>query len=58
MWIKRADRVAPPAQPAAGPRHLGISTVNAGQVAEAQSIAPVVWVRSFHNIAGAGVPAV
>ena len=32
-------------------RHLGISTVNAEQVAEAQSIAPVVCVQNFYNIA-------
>ncbi len=32
-------------------RHLGISTVSAGQVAEAQSIAPVVCVQNFYNIA-------
>ena len=32
-------------------RNLGISTVNAEQVAEAQSIAPVVCVQNFYNIA-------
>jgi pyridoxine 4-dehydrogenase len=32
-------------------KHLGISTVNAEQVAEAQSIAPVVCVQNFYNIA-------
>jgi aryl-alcohol dehydrogenase-like predicted oxidoreductase len=32
-------------------RHLGISTVNAEQVAEAQSIAPVVCVQNFYNVA-------
>ena len=32
-------------------RHLGISTVNAGQIAEAQSIAPVVCVQNFYNLA-------
>ena len=31
--------------------HLGVSTVNAEQVAEAQSIAPVVCVQNFYNIA-------
>jgi pyridoxine 4-dehydrogenase len=31
--------------------HLGISTVDAAQVAEAQSIAPVVTVQNFYNIA-------
>lgn len=31
--------------------HLGISTVNAAQIAEAQSIAPVVTVQNFYNIA-------
>ncbi len=35
-------------------RHLGISTVSAGQVAEAQSIAPVVCVQNFYNIAHRG----
>ncbi len=32
-------------------RHLGVSTVTAEQVAEAQSIAPVVCVQNFYNIA-------
>lgn len=32
-------------------KHLGLSTVNAEQVAEAQSIAPVVCVQNFYNIA-------
>jgi aryl-alcohol dehydrogenase-like predicted oxidoreductase len=32
-------------------RHLGLSTVNAEQVAEAQAIAPVVCVQNFYNIA-------
>ena len=32
-------------------RHLGVSTVNADQIAEAQSIAPVVCVQNFYNIA-------
>ena len=32
-------------------RHLGVSTVNAEQVAEARSIAPVVCVQNFYNIA-------
>ncbi|PWU47911.1 oxidoreductase [Micromonospora globispora] len=32
-------------------RHLGLSTVNADQIAEAQSIAPVVCVQNFYNIA-------
>jgi pyridoxine 4-dehydrogenase len=32
-------------------RHIGLSTVNAEQVAEAQSIAPVVCVQNFYNIA-------
>lgn len=32
-------------------RHLGLSTVNAEQVAEAQSIAPVVCVQNSYNIA-------
>jgi aryl-alcohol dehydrogenase-like predicted oxidoreductase len=31
--------------------HLGLSTVNAEQVAEAQTIAPVVCVQNFYNIA-------
>jgi pyridoxine 4-dehydrogenase len=32
-------------------RHLGLSTVNAEQIAEAQSIAPVVCVQNFYNLA-------
>lgn len=32
-------------------KHLGVSTVDARQVAEAQSIAPVVEVQNFYNIA-------
>ena len=32
-------------------RHLGLSNVNAEQVAEAQSITPVVCVQNFYNIA-------
>jgi len=32
-------------------KHLGVSTVNAEQVAEAQSIAPVICVQNFYNIA-------
>jgi len=32
-------------------RHLGLSTVSAEQVAEAESIAPVVCVQNFYNIA-------
>jgi aryl-alcohol dehydrogenase-like predicted oxidoreductase len=32
-------------------RHLGLSTVDAEQVAEAQAIAPVVCVQNFYNIA-------
>jgi aryl-alcohol dehydrogenase-like predicted oxidoreductase len=32
-------------------RHLGISTVSAEQLAEAQSIAPVVCVQNYYNIA-------
>jgi pyridoxine 4-dehydrogenase len=32
-------------------RHLGVSTVDAEQVAEAQSIAPVVCVQNMYNIA-------
>jgi pyridoxine 4-dehydrogenase len=35
-------------------RHLGLSTVNAEQVAEAQSIAPVVCVQNMYNIARRG----
>jgi pyridoxine 4-dehydrogenase len=31
-------------------RHLGISTVSAEQIAEAQSIAPVVCVQNFYNL--------
>ena len=32
-------------------RHLGLSTVSAGQLAEAQQIAPVACVQNFYNIA-------
>ena len=32
-------------------RHFGVSTVTAEQIAEAQSIAPVVCVQNFYNIA-------
>jgi aryl-alcohol dehydrogenase-like predicted oxidoreductase len=32
-------------------RHLGVSTVDADQMAEAQSIAPVVCVQNFYNVA-------
>jgi pyridoxine 4-dehydrogenase len=32
-------------------RHLGVSTVSADQIAEAQSIAPVVCVQNFYNVA-------
>ncbi len=32
-------------------RHLGVSTVTAEQIAEAQSIAPVVCVQNFYNLA-------
>jgi len=32
-------------------RHLGLSTVSLGQLAEAQKIAPVVYVQDFYNIA-------
>jgi aryl-alcohol dehydrogenase-like predicted oxidoreductase len=32
-------------------RHLGLSTVSAEQIAEAQSIAPVVCVQNFYNLA-------
>jgi aryl-alcohol dehydrogenase-like predicted oxidoreductase len=32
-------------------KHLGISTVNAEQIAEAQGIAPIVTVQNFYNIA-------
>jgi aryl-alcohol dehydrogenase-like predicted oxidoreductase len=32
-------------------RHLGVSTVNADQLAEAQTIAPVVCVQNMYNIA-------
>jgi pyridoxine 4-dehydrogenase len=35
-------------------RHLGVSTVSAEQVAEAQSIAPVVEVQNHYNIAHRG----
>jgi aryl-alcohol dehydrogenase-like predicted oxidoreductase len=32
-------------------KHLGLSTVSAGQIAEAQSIAPIVCVQNFYNLA-------
>jgi pyridoxine 4-dehydrogenase len=32
-------------------RHLGVSTVSAEQIAEAQSIAPVACVQNFYNVA-------
>jgi len=32
-------------------RHLGVSTVSAEQIAEARSIAPVVCVQNFYNVA-------
>jgi aryl-alcohol dehydrogenase-like predicted oxidoreductase len=35
-------------------KYLGISTVHAGQVAEAQSIAPVVCVQNLYNVAHRG----
>jgi pyridoxine 4-dehydrogenase len=35
-------------------RHLGLSTVNAEQLLEAQSITPVVCVQNFYNIASRG----
>jgi pyridoxine 4-dehydrogenase len=35
-------------------RHLGLSTVTAGQLAEAQSIAPVVCVQNLYNVARRG----
>ena len=35
-------------------RHLGLSTINAAQLAEAQSIAPVVCVQNMYNIARRG----
>jgi aryl-alcohol dehydrogenase-like predicted oxidoreductase len=35
-------------------RHLGLSTVSAEQVAEAQAIAPVVCVQNFYNVANRG----
>jgi pyridoxine 4-dehydrogenase len=35
-------------------KHLGVSTVSPEQVAEAQSIAPVICVQNFYNIANRG----
>jgi aryl-alcohol dehydrogenase-like predicted oxidoreductase len=32
-------------------KHLGVSTVSAAQIAEAQSIAPIVCVQNFYNLA-------
>jgi pyridoxine 4-dehydrogenase len=52
-----ADTVAPQFEALAGLRqqglirHLGLSTVSLGQLAEAQQIAPVVSVENFYNIA-------
>ena len=34
--------------------HLGVNTVNAEQITEAQSIAPVVTVQNFYNVATLG----
>ncbi len=35
-------------------KHLGVSTVSGEQIAEAQSIAPIVCVQNFYNIANRG----
>ncbi|GHO96739.1 oxidoreductase [Reticulibacter mediterranei] len=35
-------------------KHLGLSNVNAEQIAEAQSIAPIVCVQNFYNLAHRG----
>ena len=35
-------------------KHVGVSTVDAEQVAEAQSITPVVCVQNLYNVAGRG----
>ena len=35
-------------------RHIGLSTVNAEQISEAQSIAPIVCVQNFYNVAHRG----
>jgi pyridoxine 4-dehydrogenase len=35
-------------------RHLGVSNVNAGHVAEAQTIAPVACVQNYYNVANRG----
>ena len=35
-------------------RHLGLSTVSAEQIEEAQSIAPIVCVQNFYNVAHRG----
>jgi aryl-alcohol dehydrogenase-like predicted oxidoreductase len=35
-------------------RHLGLSTVNAEQIQEAQSIGPIVCVQNFYNVAHRG----
>jgi len=35
-------------------RHLGLSTVNAEQIREAQSMAPIVCVQNFYNVAHRG----
>jgi len=35
-------------------RHIGLSTVNAEQISEAQSIAPIACVQNFYNVAHRG----
>jgi aryl-alcohol dehydrogenase-like predicted oxidoreductase len=35
-------------------KHLGVSTVSAEQIAEAQAIAPIVCVQNFYNVANRG----
>lgn len=35
-------------------KHIGLSTVNADQIAEAQAIAPIVCVQNFYNLANRG----
>jgi pyridoxine 4-dehydrogenase len=39
-------------------RHLGVSVVDAGQIREAQSIAPIVTVQNWYNIAHRGDEAI
>jgi pyridoxine 4-dehydrogenase len=48
---RRNGSLARDSSPTSLIRHLGLSTVSVSQLAEAQSIAPVVCVQNFYNIA-------